>query len=366
VFLTFLLLFLIPLSVLRASGKPENVLVVVNGNSSLSRTIADYYARKRAIPQRNLCVIHAPDRETISRHEFESVVEAPLRDCLRGRKLVESIFYIVCTQGVPLRVKGSDGLEGDNASVDSELALLYSHMRGIARNLKGPAPNPFFRHQESEFGHPHFPIYLVTRLAAYDLTGVKAMIDRSLAAKNIGRFVLDLRSRRDEDGDQWLRNAAIVLPGSRVMLEETEAVVYGQKQVIGYASWGSNDQNRKQRHLAFEWLPGAIATEYVSSNGRTFVRPPESWSLGTWKDQKSWFAGSPQSLAADMIQDGATGASGHVDEPYLAYTPRPDYLFQAYYNGRNLAESFYVSIPALSWQNIVIGDPLCSLGTPSR
>ena len=207
-------------------------------------------------------------------------------------------------------------------------------------------------------------MYLVTRLAAYDLAGVKAMIDRSLAAKNIGRFVLDLRSKRDEDGDQWLRNAAIVLPGSRVMLEETEAVVYGQKQVIGYASWGSNDQNRKQRHLGFEWLPGAIATEYVSSNGRTFVRPPESWSLGTWKDQKSWFAGSPQSLAADMIQDGATGASGHVDEPYLAYTPRPDYLLQAYYNGRNLAESFYVSIPALSWQNIVIGDPLCSLGPP--
>jgi hypothetical protein len=32
--------------------------------------------------------------------------------------------------------------------------------------------------------------------------------------------------------------------------------------------------------------------------------------------------------------------------------------------GRNLAESYYLVIPALSWQNIVLGDPLCSLGKP--
>ena len=77
-----------------------------------------------------------------------------------------------------------------------------------------------------------------------------------------------------------------------------------------------------------------------------------------------FFAGSPQSLAADYILEGATGASGHVDEPYLSMTPRPDLLLPAYYRGRNLAESYYLAIPALSWQNIVLGDPLCSLGKP--
>ena len=68
---------------------------------------------------------------------------------------------------------------------------------------------------------------------------------------------------------------------------------------------------------------------------------------------------------ADYINEGATGASGHVDEPYLAYSPRPDILLPAYLGGRNLAESYWMSIPALSWQNIVIGDPLCSLGKPA-
>ena len=67
-------------------------------------------------------------------------------------------------------------------------------------------------------------------------------------------------------------------------------------------------------------------------------------------------------LAAESIQEGATGASGHVYEPFLRYCPRPDILFPAYIvRGRNLAESYYLAIPALSWMNIVIGDPLTRL-----
>ena len=93
-------------------------------------------------------------------------------------------------------------------------------------------------------------------------------------------------------------------------------------------------------------------------------RPPTTWSLGNWGDPKTWFAGSPQSMIADYLHEGATGASGHVAEPYLTLTPRPDLLLPAYYRGRNLAESYYLAIPAPSWMNIVVGDPLCSLGTP--
>jgi tetratricopeptide (TPR) repeat protein len=72
------------------------------------------------------------------------------------------------------------------------------------------------------------------------------------------------------------------------------------------------------------------------------------------------FGGSHQSLTADLIRDGVTGASGHVDEPYLDATIRPEILFPAYVSGRNLAESYYAAMPYLSWQTIIIGDPLCA------
>ena len=39
---------------------------------------------------------------------------------------------------------------------------------------------------------------------------------------------------------------------------------------------------------------------------------------------------------------------------------RPEILFPAYLAGFNLVESFYLAMPHLSWQNIVIGDPLCA------
>lgn len=340
---------------------PENVLLVVNENSDASQAIGAHYAERRAIPKGNICRIKAPVTEEITRETYESDIERPVGEFLRRNRLVDQILYIATTLGVPLKVAGSSGREATAAAVDSELALLYGRLRGATHELEGRVANPLYGRRDTPFAHPGIPIYMVTRLAANDVDGVRAMIDRSLKARNRGRVVLDLSSAGDGQGNNWLRTAAILLPADRVILDESNEVVYDQRDVIGYGSWGSNDPNRKRRRLGFSWLPGAIATTYVSTNGRTFRRPPEDWTFGTWQDRSGWFEGSPQSLTADLIAEGATGASGHVYEPYLSGTPRPDYLFPAYLSGRTLAESFYIAIPALSWMNIVVGDPLCRL-----
>jgi len=248
--------------------------------------------------------------------------------------------------------------------VDSELTLLYSKLHGSRFDRAGAVHNPFFGKRNSPFLHPQFPIYLVTRLAANDLADVEAMIDRSLAARNRGMFVIDASSPANGDGDNWLRVAALLLPAGRVLLDDTPNVLYGQRNVIGYASWGSNDVGRKKRWLGFEWLPGAIMTEFVSTDARTLKPPPPYWNLTTYTDRVHWFAGSPQTLSADYIHEGATGASGNVYEPYLSGCVRPDYVLPAYANGRNLAESYYLGMPFLSWQGVVLGDPLCTLGKP--
>ena len=73
---------------------------------------------------------------------------------------------------------------------------------------------------------------------------------------------------------------------------------------------------------------------------------------------------SRQNLSADYLHEGATGVSGNVYEPFLTGCARPDYLLPAYFQGRTLADSYYLSLPYLSWQGIVLGDPLCSLGKP--
>ncbi len=356
--------FLLFLTSLHAqSPGPENVLVVVNDLSPISKSIGEYYALRRHIPLQNICHIQIQPEETVSRADYNDKIALPVRAYLDANHLLDKILYIVTTSGVPLRVSGKVALNGDCASVDSELTLLY---RIGPQPTAGAIPNPFFGQRDAKFEHPAFPMYLVTRLTGYSFDDVKAIVNRALAAKNRGKFVIDLRSSGDEKGDDWLRNAAIALPKNRVIFDDSTAVLYNQKDVIGYASWGSNDPHRKQRHLGFRWLPGAIVTEFVSTNARTFTRPPDSWNIGSWSDNpKTMFFDSPQTLTADYIHDGATGASGSVDEPYLHLNPRPDYLLPAYYQGRNLAESYYLSIPALSWMTVVVGDPLCTLGKPA-
>ena len=132
------------------------------------------------------------------------------------------------------------------------------------------------------FSHPEFPIYLVTRLAAYDFDGVKGMIERSLAASNRGKFVLDLRGPDDEPGNDWLRDAAILLPKNRVVLEESIQPVWDQTDVIGYASWGSNDRQQYPPLSGFHWLPGA---SLPSMSRRTHV---PSKTPGKWMPTQEW------------------------------------------------------------------------------
>ncbi len=120
--------------------------------------------------------------------------------------------------------------------------------------------------------------------------------------------------------------------------------------MLGYYSWGSNDLLEFDRHLGLGFVPGAIGATFVSTDARTFHEPPASWTPGK----------TGQSLIGDLIRDGITGVAGHVAEPYLNATIRPDILFPAYVSGMNLAESFYLAMPFVGWQTVVIGDPLCA------
>ena len=360
----FLCFFLFSLPLFSQSG--ENVLLVVNRNSPISRQIADYYRPRRSVPVRNVCTIDTTSQEEIQWNVYEQQIEKPIGDCLKQKGLVEQVLYIVTTMGVPLKVDGpGSGQLSEHASLDSELALLYSKLKGVHYERMGGVPNPFYMRRDAAFRHPTFPIYLVTRLAAYDFADVKGLIDRSLIARNRGKFVLDLNNAKQQPGNDWLRTAAMLLPRGRVVLDETERPVTNQTDVIGYSSWGTNDASREtRRSMGFQWLPGAIVSEFVSTSARTFKRPPDNWTPKGWDDQAHMFGGSSQGLIGDLIHEGVTGISGNTYEPYLNACARPDYLLPAYNQGRNLAESYYLSLIYLSWQSVIVGDPLCAIGKP--
>ncbi|WP_456430737.1 TIGR03790 family protein [Thermosulfuriphilus sp.] len=370
--LFFIILFL-SLGYPAWGGHPlgDRVLVVANKNSPDSLEVAHYYLKRRQIPKDHLLVIETSEKEEISRREFEESIKIPIARFIEARAWWDRILFIVLTPGIPLKIKGSGGRKGHHASVDSELCLLYRDMLYGPHRLSGPLPNPYFAtpiHQP--FGHQDYDIYLVTRLAGYSKEAALALIDRAFKARAYERpkFLLNAKTPGRRPGDNWLYAAALLLKKKRTrVVFEWRQFVTEAYNLMGYSSWGSNDPRYpRDRRLKLSFLPGGLATTFVSTNARTFRRPPVDWKIGRFGKPLTYFAGSPQSLIGDLIEAGVTGVAGNVYEPYLSACARPHLLFSAYLAGRNLAESFYRSLRYLSWQEVVIGDPLLSPYGPSQ
>ncbi len=350
----------------------RNVLVVVNGANPDSVRIGAYYAKKRAIPDAQilrLTELEPDPPDGIDRPVFERAISAPIAAWLNRNQAQDRILFIVLTKGIPLRINGGSQ-PNSAASVDSELSVLYLRMTGAKVETAGPLPNPYFLgdrpiSEAKPFTREAFGLYLVTRLDGFTVRDVLGLIDRGSTPSRDGRFIFDEKLALTDAGNVWLRQAAerlkaLGLSDDRVLLDESPAVVTGQVDVLGYYSWGSNDPAIRQRHFGLKFKPGAIGGMFVSTDGRTFREPPANWTLANWNDTTTWFAGSPQSLAGDLIREGITGVSGHVAEPLLGNTIRPHILFPAYVAGYSLAEAFYLAMPSVSWMTVVVGDPLCA------
>jgi uncharacterized protein (TIGR03790 family) len=348
----------------------ENVLVVINGDSPASTEVGEYYARARAIPEDQVVRIQAPLEETIDYNVFVRTIESPIATWITKRGLQDRILYIVLAKSVPIRIRGTGGRNGTVSSVDSELTLLYRKLVGSTTTVIGRTDNPYYLanapvNEARRFTRFDADIYLVTRLDGYTVEDVLKLIDRGMSPSTEGRFVFDQRrSIVDRGGDSWLAEAAARLEtsgaASRVVLESTREVAAVEGPVLGYYSWGSNDPSNRLRGSGLTFAPGALAGLFVSTDGRTFRQPPDEWRPGPSGAMPGMFGDGSQSMAADLIREGVTGVSAHVDEPFLDATARPQVLFPAYLAGFNLAESFYLSMPFLSWQTMVIGDPLCA------
>ena len=345
----------------------SQVLVVANANSPASEEIAVYYAGARGVPEDQVLRLDLPVQEQIEREVYTERIEDPIRTWLTAHSAQDRILYFVLIKDVPIRVNGTAGERGSIASVDSELTLLYRRLQGTRSAAVGPVPNPYFAGdagllKAERFSHRTHDIYLVARLDGYTAADVKALIARGAAPTRAGRIVLDSRGEvgSPSPGNRWLARAAETLRnmpdwGERVVHDTSATPVRNEKEVLGYYSWGSNDRTTGSRNTGFDFAPGVLAALFVSTDARTFAEPPETWTVNTRP-----FRGSHQSLAADLIREGVTGVAGHVAEPYLSAAIRPDVLFPAYVSGFNLIEAFYLAMPSLSWQTVIVGDPLCA------
>lgn len=377
----------------------EEVLVVANQRMVGSEALARYYMTKRQIPENNLLRLSLTINETMSREEFDAVLKKEISRTIERRKPART-EVVVLMHGVPLKVeapqptweeaeelrrlreeevkiakgqttdsgtlsnikkdlKGSIAaiLKHDQrASVDSELALVK---KKESYPLSGWLENPFFL----GFHGQHLAItrdevMLVCRLDGPDATTVRRIIDDSLEAEKSGlqgRAYFDARWPRPTEDvrlsgyqryDLSLHRAAEVaaqrLP---TILDNREELFSGGACPDGalYSGWYSLG-----RYVdAFSWNRGAIAYHIASSECTTL------------RDQSSsvW--------CVKLLANGVAATIGPVHEPYIQAFPLPELFFGLLLQGNfSLGEAYLLSLPFVSWQMVLVGDPLYRPFTP--
>ena len=359
-FLVGLFTVLVCTSVSTASVNYNDVAVIVNSNSASSKAIAAYFQTARAIPAVNMISIDVPEQEEIDSVGFASL-RSQVESYLTAHNLVSSINYLVTTKGVPLKVNREPGggypfsCSSRSSSVESDLMLILgsysSSIGGVGRII-----SPYYN-KGQHFSRSKFGVYLVTRLDGYTVQDVENMIDRAvpgLTPDPMGQFVFDQDPAWNSSVpylNTYMSDAytKVTAKGCRATINRDSVFLTHSTRVLGYTSWGSNDHYADlfTQHAipGNTWAPGGIAETYVSSSARSFASPP---SYG-------------QSLIADLVKEGASGAKGYVYEPFSSAMSVVSILYDSYTSGYNLAESYYLSTIYISWMEVVIGDPKVSI-----
>ena len=346
-------------------------IVVFNKDVPESVELAKFYAQKRDIARDHLVGLSISKTEEISRDEYDTMIRDPLRAIFKERgwwKLNEprggpvtvasnSIRFVAVIRGVPLKIRAAADYPGDkpggpplgnrnDASVDSEIAALGA----FSDQISGPLPNPYFQSYRAIAEAENSPVLLVCRLDAPQVATVRRMITDAIETEKSGlwgRAYIDGAHNPAGGlgvGDHWLAEVRDQLHkvGVPLIYEDTPAIFsnsYPMTDCALYYGWYAGTMAGPFTQPDFQFVPGAVAIHI------------HSFSASTLHDENANWAGP-------LLTKGAAATIGNVYEPYLQLTAHLDVFNDRLLHGFTFAESAYMSMPALSWMSVMVGDPL--------
>ena len=351
---------------------PPATIVVFNRGVAESVELAKFYAQKRGIPRDHLVGLNCSANEEISRDEYEATIAEPLRrvfkernwwtvhDSTDGRSSVtaNSIRFVALIKGVPMKIRPASDYPGDQpaaaptgnhneASVDSELSVLGF----FSKQISGAQPNPYFRSYRriSEFEGPP-AVLLVCRLDAPTAATVRRMITEAIETEKAGlwgRAYIDGAHNTALGlglGDTWLADIREQLrkAGVPVIFDDDPAIFpdgYPMTDCALYFGWYASTVAGPFTQPGFQFTPGAVAVHIQSFSANTIRSENANW-------------------VGPLVTKGAAATIGNVYEPFLQLTAHLDLLSDRLLHGFTFAESAYMSVPALSWMSVMVGDPL--------
>ncbi|MES2696316.1 MAG: TIGR03790 family protein, partial [Verrucomicrobiota bacterium] len=229
----------------------------------------------------------------------------------------------------------------NQSAVDSELSLIAAGTYLINAFV----PNPLFQNN-APTEHEKSQIVKVSRLDAPTFDAANALVDQALAAERtglLGRAYVDIGGIH-ASGDRWLNSTATQIEdlGFDLTVDRDPATLPATARIDApalYFGWYAGNLNGPFTSPDFRFPPGAIALHIHSYSAHTLRSPTAGW-------------------VGPLLARGVTATLGNVSEPYLELTHQPQLFMKALARGATLVDAAYYALPALSWQAILIGDPL--------
>lgn len=362
---------------------------------------------------------------TVTRQEYLDCIRDPIKAFLNGDDggpdLSQQIVVILTTRGVPTRIQGanefSTQLNSTFASVESELTLLQQDLEAagspplIQRHF-GLVDNPYhtqiqpilsygrnrIRIQRSfvQVSVPGGPVswvaqeltpgnmYLVCRLDSAPgehttaVEEIEKLVLRSqhlTATRCEGQILLDAFSQGpnmlDEQGlppsfpalaDYTRTNGLLGQDGWTGQLDRTfdfitpDALNDPVRPLLVFGTYGENhdaggrgeDPPGSGTYInLYDFHPAAMFLSIESFNGNSIIN------------------GQPrggQGQVLDLIPLGGSFTIGHVAEPFAFSIPDMEFLSRSMLvDDLSFAEAAWIATPALSWQQVPVGDPLARI-----
>ena len=374
VLVVFTLLLAGPLA---AAPTPESVAVLYNSAVPESLKLAESYQRARSIPAANLIGLKLPLSADISREEYETSLLKPLRSEFDQRSwwtrerdssgvtlpVINRIRVLVTVKGVPLRIRQTppppaappkngqpatpqpptDPMAGhDEASVDSELAMF-----GVETlPTEGALQNKFYQSTKplKELNLPF--LVLTARIDAASFATCERMIRDAVEVEKTGLWgaaYIDIANKFPQ-GDQWLESVArenirAGIPTVVDRFNDTLPKNYPMNGAAQYFGWYDWSVSGPFLNPAFRFRRGAVAMHLHSFSAEQLTNVGKNWS-------------------APLLERGAAVTIGNVYEPYLHLTHDFGILHQRLLAGHSWVEACWMAMPVVSWQGVVLGDPL--------
>jgi uncharacterized protein (TIGR03790 family) len=385
--------------------EPHEIVVLANRNASQSVGLAKYYMEKRGIPEDHLIQLRITDKEWCEREDYEKKVVAPLRKFLKDKDPMGVIRCILVMYGLPLKLAPPEiskeekrelnrlELRKDNlteqvvavpADETEQIKIIKAELKGVKKiisvlskkdarssldseialvleqnyELSGWVPNPYFLgYRGKRIKNMPRKVLMVSRLDGPSAEIVRRIIDDSISTEKIGlkgTAYFDARYPRPKgesrgktltgykpyDHSLYLAADHIEKTGRMPVVVNNKSELFqpGEcPEAALYCGWYS-----LARYVdAFEWRTGSVGYHIASSECATLKR----------KGSRVW--------CKMMLEKGVAATLGPVNEPYVQAFPMPEIFFGLLVQGRlTLAECYALSKPFLSWQMVLIGDPL--------